>query len=379
MEGKIKIGVVGNPNCGKTTLFNSLTGGNQKVGNWPGVTVDKKSGKYLHEGREIEVVDLPGIYSLSTSSIDEKIARDYILSDHPDVIVNIVDASNLERNLYLTIQLIEMQVPLIVVLNMMDVSRQKKIKIDVDELKSALDCPVVATVANKGEGILSLKNQIHSAFHDHKKSKAEIYFPDEVEETISEYSNKLEASDQVLNNNSRWTMIKLLEGDLDLSKNVMPDSFISNLKSTQKKIEGILGEDMDIVIADCRYGFINSVCKKVIDRKDELRRNISDVIDRIVLNKYLGVPLFFLSMYFTFWVTINLGSCFIDFFDVFVGAIFVDGFRLILEAVGSPVFLTTFLADGVGGGIQTRWLKNLEMFYKTGKYKKCNRKKSDYV
>jgi ferrous iron transport protein B len=156
------IGVVGNPNCGKTTLFNALTGTKQRVGNWPGVTVDRKSGEYAHAGKKIEVVDLPGIYSLSAASLDEEVARDYILSGEADLIVNIIDASNLERNLYLTVQLLEMQVPMVLALNMMDMARERRIDIDIPLLSQRLGCPVVPLVASQGKGIDELNSGIKS-------------------------------------------------------------------------------------------------------------------------------------------------------------------------------------------------------------------------
>ena len=177
----ITIGLTGNPNCGKTTLFNCLTGAKQKVGNWPGVTVERKTGHYAHQGKNIEVVDLPGIYSLSATSLDEKISRDFVISGQPDLILNIVDASNLERNLYLTVQLLEMKVPVLIALNMMDIAEQKKIKVDVDKLEETLGCTVVPIIAREGKAIDELKDSIIVNSEKNKRADIEVRYSDEIE------------------------------------------------------------------------------------------------------------------------------------------------------------------------------------------------------
>ncbi len=353
MKKRATIGIVGNPNSGKTCLFNAITGGKARVGNWPGVTVERKIGTFNHLGEQIEVVDLPGIYSLSTASLDEQIARDYILKERPDLVINILDASNLERNLYLTVQLIEMKTPLIVVLNMMDLVKQKNLKIKVQDLSRMLDCPIVCTVAHKRNGIEELKDCINNALDNRHISSASIYFPDEVEEAVKNVASVIKIKENREIRDERWTAIKLLEGDIDfegINNSVGIEGIIA---SSKQKVHEILGEDTDIIIAESRYGFINSVCKKVIDKTNILRKNASDFIDKIVLNRILGIPIFLISMYLTFWITINFGGCFIDFFDVFFGTIFVDGFGSALDKIGVPVFLKSLLAGGIGGGIQT--------------------------
>ena len=180
------IGVVGNPNCGKTTLFNALTGAKQHVGNWPGVTVERKSGEYTHDGKEIEVIDLPGIYSLSAASLDEEVARDYIISGEPDLIVNILDASNLERNLYLSLQLFEMKIPIVMALNMMDIAKNKKININIQELAKNLECPIVPVTASKNQGIEDLKSMINVAAAEKDISGVGVSYPVEIRETVNE-------------------------------------------------------------------------------------------------------------------------------------------------------------------------------------------------
>jgi ferrous iron transport protein B len=352
---KIKktIGLVGNPNCGKTTVFNAMTGGKQHVGNWPGVTVEKKEGAYVHKNLQIHVVDLPGIYSLSSSSLDEEVARNYIVDEHPDLLVNIVDASNLERNLYLTIQLIEMRVPIVLVLNMTDILKQKNMKIKIDELSRMLDVPIVTTVANRKEGFAELKDAIDQSFSSPHISKAHIYFPDELESAIHRLLQSEHLKNMAQDNDERWFAVKLLENDIAVPDQHEYAFLKKDIDHARKEAEAILGEETDILIAEGRYGFINSVCKKVLDRTNIIRRDISDAIDEVVLNRLMGIPIFFIAMYFVFWITINFGGCFIDFFDIFFGAVCVDALSHVLHLVHVPAFLVTFLADGIGGGIQT--------------------------
>ncbi len=348
----ITIGLAGNPNCGKTTLFNALTGARQKVGNWPGVTVERKTGVYTHKEREIEVVDLPGIYSLTATSLDEKISRDFVISKEPDLILNIVDASNLERNLYLTVQLLEMKVPMVVALNMMDIAEQHKIGIDIKKLEKYLDCPVIPIVASRNQGIEALKDAVIRAASDKKIPAADIRYPSEVEKTIESFSTLLKDQADVRRLDSRWLAIKLIEGDalaLELASKINP----SGLEDARKRMDKIFNDDPDIIVADARYGFINGVCRDAIEKRYEERRTVSDAIDNILLNRILGIPIFLVAMYATFMITINIGGCFIDFFDILFGAIFVDGLGALLGALHFPEWLITFIAGGIGGGIQT--------------------------
>ena len=346
------IGLAGNPNCGKTTLFNDLTGAKQKVGNWPGVTVERKTGIYNHRNTEIEVIDLPGIYSLSANSIDEQIARDYVISGEPDLIVNIIDASNLERNLFLTVQLLEMKVPVVVALNMMDMAEQRKIKIDIKKLGEFLDCQVVPIVANKNKGINQLKDSINKAAHEKKVSSVTIAYPAEIEKAIAELIPLVEKAAPVKNIDVRWLAVKLLEED-KMAMEIAEDSATPILQDSRKEIRSILEDDPDIVVADSRYGFINGIYRDAVQKKFEMRRTVSDAIDNVLLNRVLGIPIFLFAMYLTFMVTINIGGCFIDLFDIFFGTIFVDGFGKLLGALHFPEWLITFLASGIGGGIQT--------------------------
>lgn len=308
MANEFTIGLVGNPNCGKTTLFNALTGARQRVGNWPGVTVEKKSGEYVLATARVEVVDLPGTYSLDVVdrevSLDERVARDYVQAGEADLIVNIVDASNLERNLYLTTQLIEMGVPLLVVLNMTDVAEAKGMKVDADALARELGCPVVPIVAAAGSGIAGLK------------------------ETVA-----------------RVAPLK--------ARPAASDALSARIAELASAGAGDLDDDLDILIADARYGFANRVANAAVTRSGAVARDLTDRIDRVVLDRALGIPIFLVMMYLMFMFTINIGGAFIDFFDQAAAALVVDGFGEVLGSFGAPEWLNVLLAKGIGGGLQT--------------------------
>ena len=344
------IGLVGNPNCGKTTLFNQLTGANLKVGNWPGVTVEKKTGTYSYEDVKINVIDLPGIYSLSASSLDETIARDYILSKQADVIINIIDSSNLERNLYLTFQLMEMRVPVIIALNMMDIAEKRGMKIDVKTIKTILKCPVVPIIAKNGHGIQELKQVIYNTVINKEAVTFRIDYSPGLRWGIEKLKPII--PDNIENIDRDWISLKLLEGDEKILSNLKIKSY-SVLEEVVEKIKQKTGMDSDAFVAYSRYMAIEDLCKKAIKTRGEIKKSITDTIDSIVLNRYLGIPIFLFAMYLTFMFTINVGGCFIDFFDILFGTIFVDGLSHLLTNLHFPEWLVTVLGSGVGGGIQT--------------------------
>ncbi len=346
------IALAGNPNCGKTTVFNALTGSRQRVGNWPGVTVERLEGNYRHAKANVQAVDLPGIYSFSAHSPDEEVSRSYILQSKPDVVVNVIDATNLERNLYLTTQLLDMKVPLVVALNMMDLAEQRHLEIEVEHLSKHLDCPVIPIVASKGTGIGELKDAIAQVAADHHISATRVLYDSEVEVAIALLVPKVTdvATDKGVD--ARWLAIKLLEED-PLAEELTGGSHTPMVSTELARISRHVGDLTDIVLADGRYGFIHGLARDVLHRRLELRRTVTDVIDRVILNRVLGIPLFFLIMYAVFFVTIGVGGPFIDFFDQFCGTIFVDGMRALLETLHLPAVLVTFVADGIGTGIQT--------------------------
>lgn len=352
-DKRLTIGLVGNPNCGKTTLFNALTGSRQRVGNWPGVTVERKSGAFTHQGREVEVVDLPGTYSLDViggTSLDEQVARNYVLAHEADLIVNIVDASNLERNLYLTTQLLEMRVPLILALNMTDVAEAKGVSVDVAALARELGCPVLTLVAARNQGVQGLKDflvtQVSFAL-----PAARPAYPAPLQAAMDELQSRL-APRLGAKADPQWVALKALEGD-ELAQKLVGAADAEFLEGLRARVEEALDDELDIIAADARYGFIGRVAQASVQRRDRLTRTGSDRIDQVVLNRVLGIPIFLFMMYLMFMFTINLGGAFIDFFDGVAGTIFVDGVGHLLQLLGAPLWLEVLLAKGIGGGIQT--------------------------
>ena len=345
----LNIALAGNPNCGKSALFNRLTGIRQTTGNWPGVTVDRKEGRFDLEGEETVVVDLPGIYSLDASSIDEQVTRDYLLSREARLIVNIVDAANLERNLYMTVQLLEMGVPVVVALNMMDVARNRGIRIDIDLLSEKLGCPVVPIVAVSGEGVDELKREIRQVADGEHGAGFELIHEDTVEQAITSLIPLIEGKCERAN--CRWLTLKLLEGDKS-AQQIAGEEVLSQVAEWQQAIEERSGEEADIHIADARYGHAHALANQVISERGKVGRTLTDRIDKVVLNRLFGIPVFLLVMYLMFMFTINIGSAFIDFFDITAGAIFVDGLGSVMRAMGLPEWLVVPVAEGAGGGVQ---------------------------
>ena len=350
----LKIALTGNPNCGKTTVFNALTGARQRVGNWPGVTVERVMGEYIHCDTTIDVTDLPGIYSFSALSPDEEVARRHILFDTPDVVVNVVDASNLERNLYLTTQLLEMDVPVVVALNMMDMAKQRGIRLELEHLEDHLGCPVIPIVASRKKGVEELKEAICRISKTRHTPGVRVAYEKEVEKVLR--SLELSLGDIALTKNvsPRWLAIKLLEKD-ELAQEIIgaDKALLPDIQQELKKVERLVGEDTDLIIADGRYGFIHGLARDVTAGSDKARKTFSDAVDKVVLHRVLGFPVFFFVMYLVFALTINVGGPFIDFFNGLCGTIFVDGFAHLLAAVHAPEWLIAILAEGIGGGIQT--------------------------
>ena len=351
---RIVLGVIGNPNCGKTTLFNQLTGARQRVGNWPGVTVDRKSGSYSHNKAQVEVIDTPGIYSLSATSLDEQVTRQFLLSAQADVIVNIVDASNIERNLYLTSQLLEMRTPMVIALNMMDMALEKQLAIDVEGLSQRLGCPIIPIIASKNKGIDQLKSAVLDYAAAPKPAEAEVMYPPGIQEAVSSVSQDLEHSCAVHSLDSRWLALKLLEGEQQpVAKIKISEQITRNVQQLRQKIEAQEDEEIDILIASARYGFVSWLIKDLVVKRGRISSTHSDRIDSIALSRFWGVPVFLIAMYLMFMFTINLGGAFIDFFDQFAGTIFVDGLGFVLSSLHAPEWLVAILATGIGGGIQT--------------------------
>ncbi len=353
---QLTVAVLGNPNCGKTTLFNALTGAKQQVGNWPGVTVEKKTGLYQYNSRSIELVDLPGTYSLDVgignTAIDEKLARDYVLADEADLYINIIDAGNIERNLYLTTQLLEMGRPMLVVLNMIDVAKEKGIKIDAKALSNRLGCDVIPVVASRNDGVEPLKQAIDTHLKTKKTIKpVQVRYSDSIEKALSSLESNVAAKASELKVSSRWLAGRLLEGDNSL-ESLMPAAALAEVTDARNILQASEDEDVDILFADARYRFIDALTSGVVARSQSISKSITQKIDSVVLSRMFGLPIFFGIMYLMFMFSINIGSAFIDFFDIFFGTIFVDGVHHVMDSLGAPEFLTTLLTS-IGGGIQT--------------------------
>ncbi|EXJ13349.1 Ferrous iron transport protein B [Imhoffiella purpurea] len=349
MPRPLTVALAGNPNCGKSALFNALTGIRQTTGNWPGVTVERKEGALELDGRRIKVIDLPGIYSLDASSLDEVVTRDYLLSREADLIVNVLDANNLERNLYLSVQLLEMGVPVIVALNMMDVARKRGVQIDIDRLAAEIGCPVVPVVAVTKEGLTELQARLLAVAEGRDPAGLPLAQSEFVEEAIAELAPHLaQVSDRA---NARWLALKLLESDPAAEQSVSPE-ILGRAEQLRGQIAVRTGEDADLHIADTRFGHAHTLAQRVMRESHRIERTLSDRIDRFVLNRIFGIPLFLLMIYLMFMFTMNVGGAFIDFFDMAGQALFVDGLGELLDDLNAPGWLSLVLADGIGGGLQ---------------------------
>ncbi len=348
------VAIVGNPNSGKTTLFNLLTGANQRVGNWPGVTVEKKEGTFQCGDKVVNLVDLPGIYSVSATSEDERVARDYLLSGEADLVIDIVDASNLERNLYLTIQLIEMGLPVFLVLNMMDIAEESGVRIELDHLSKHLQLPIVGVNGTDPRSRDVILQKVRTLLEASPRSSFQVSYGNELEDAITKLQPALVPLAEKLHITPRYTSVKLIEGDPYLESLAIKEGLLElkTLKKEKERIRHILKDEPDTAIADARYGAIHGIVKDVT-RKVRQKVNLSEKIDRIALHKVFGIPLFLFAMYLVFLVTMKVGGAFIDFFDILFGTIFVDGGMALLGYIGAPEWVMAILAGGLGTGIQT--------------------------
>ena len=348
----IKIALAGNPNCGKTTMFNALTGANQYVGNWPGVTVEKKESKLKSKKTKEEVIvtDLPGIYSMSPYTLEEVVSRDYVLKENPDVIIDLVDATNIERNLYLTTQLIETGVPVVIALNMADLLAKRGIKIDVKRLSMLLDCPIIETSALKGEGLDKL---IDEAVKVAKKSEIDLpkdIFSAELEGAVAEVKSVL--PDSVSEEKKRWYAVKFLENDSKVVESMKLSGVAAQTVEAQRKaLEKKHDDDMESIVTDERYKFIQKIVSTTVQKGKE-KLTTSDKIDRIVTNRFLGIPIFMLVMWVVYYVSVTTVGTFVTDWtnDVFVVAI-QDAATSALSAIGAGDMVMGLVVDGIIGGL----------------------------
>ena len=352
---EIKIALAGNPNCGKTTLFNALTGSNQYVGNWPGVTVEKKEGR-LRGNKDVVIQDLPGIYSLSPYTLEEVVARGYLVNEKPDAILNIVDGTNIERNLYLTTQLIELGIPVVVAVNMIDLVRKNGDKIDLKKLGEALGCDVVEMSALKNEGGMEAANRcVQAAQNARQKSGGELphVFTGSVEHAIAHIEESI--AGKVDARNLRWYAIKVFERDEKVLAELELDSSLKkHLEEHIQDCEKELDDDAESIITNQRYAYINKVVEKAVKKKAALHSlSTSDKIDKIVTNRILALPIFIVVMYVVYWVAMGpFGTFLTDWTnDVLGGAWMTEGSRSLLTSWGTADWLTGLVSDGIVAGV----------------------------
>jgi len=342
---EVVVALIGNPNVGKTTVFNALTGLRQHVGNWPGVTIEKREGEFEHKGTKFRVVDLPGVYGLTAFSIDEKIARDFIVQEKPDMVVDIVDASNLERNLYLVFQLLEIGANVIVALNKVDLAEEKGYEIDVKKLESLLGVPVVPMVATEGKGLDELKNRILESIDREPKL---IEYPN-FEAHIKRFIRVIKRDEALVKSyNPRWLAIKLLEGDDDVRGIIEKSEFRDEIL---RELSGVVHDfqrehdDLELGLADERYRLAEEIVKKTVVKREE-RITFSEMLDEVLTHKYFGIPVFISVMWAVFKFTFDISAPFSDIIDLF--------FTWLGDSVGAHIAndaMASFVRDGIIAGL----------------------------
>ena len=355
MKNRISVALAGNPNSGKTTVFNHMTGARQHVGNWPGVTVEKKEGSCKYQDTEMQVVDLPGTYSLTAYSLEEVVARDYVVEEKPDVVVDIVDASNLERNLYLTTQFMELDANLVIALNMIDVAESRGMDIDADKLSKLFGVPVIPMVASKGKGTEELFEAIVETAKQGESRNCcrQVTYGRELEEELT----KLEGVLNYLNDDefkakysSRWIALKLLENDERVIESVNSvengKRLIDEAQKSDKHIQDVFEDDAESMIVDRRYGFISGAATEAVHRTAEERHTRSDRIDQVLTNRLIGIPLFLIMMWLTFQLTFKVGVYPMDWIDAGVGWL-----SELLSGRMADTWYRSLLVDGIIGGV----------------------------
>ena len=349
---KITVALVGNPNSGKSSIFNMLTGARQHVGNYPGVTVEKKEGYCTWRDHEITIVDLPGTYSLTAYSTEELIARRFILEEGPDVVVDVVDASNIERNLYLGTQIIEMNPPLVFAFNMADLAKQRGLEFDLEQLSHLLEARIVPTVGNKGEGRDDLLDAIvATAERGQSERLHRVHYGSEVEEELTRIASLVAQREASLSQQygARWTAVKLLEQDNDVLDRIQDREVLDAVDRSVAHLRDIFGDEPEIVMADRRYGFISGACQETIRNSVERRHDVSDTIDAVVTNRVLGLPIFLTLMYIVFFLTFRVGQVPMDWLERFFGW---SGATISTHwPEGQLVWLRSLIVDGIIGGV----------------------------
>jgi ferrous iron transport protein B len=347
---KLTIALAGNPNSGKTTVFNALVGTRHRVANYPGVTVEKKEGRCRHGDYDLNFVDLPGTYSLTAYSTEELVARHFILDGQADVVVDVLDASNIERNLYLATQLMEMQVPLILAFNMSDVARAKGLEFDLEKLQVLLGVRIVPMVASKGEGIKALLKAITDTV-EQPRPVAALQYGHEVEEELAVVERAIAEHPEVVGARypSRWMALKLLEGDKEALGWIQDDAIQEGVEKSREHLKDIFGDNADIIIADRRYGFISGACQEAVKDTVQSRHDVSDMIDRVLTNRYLGLPIFGGLMFLVFYLTFTIGGYPMGWLERLFG--WLGSGIYTAWPQDSALWLRSLIVDGAIGGV----------------------------
>ena len=348
----ITVALAGNPNSGKTTIFNVLTGAKQHVGNYPGVTVERKEGSRNYKGYHFQFVDLPGTYSLTAHSVEEVVARDFIISEHPDVVVDIIDACNFERNLYLATQILELNVPLILTLNMVDLAKKQGIAFDQEKIGQFYNARVVATVGSKGIGIESLLDTIIEQVEQGsaQPSADRVHYGDDIEKELAQIAPLVSQEHTLAKKYGvRWLSLKLLEQDQEILDKAHSPEVIARVAKSIENLEKLYGDSPEILVAEKRYGYISGVFEQVVTQTVQRRHDISDMVDKVLLNRVLGLPIFFLAMYLVFKITFWVGDPFMGFIET--GFEYLAGFVSGFWPVGSESVLRSLIVDGIIGGV----------------------------
>ncbi len=347
MSENITIALAGNPNSGKTTIYNALTGARQHIGNYPGVTVEKKESVITYNNKKIKVIDLPGTYSLTAYSVEEVVARNVIINDKPDVVIDIIDSSNLERNLFLAVQLMELRIPLVFVFNMKDMAHKMGININVKELSKLFGVPIVETVGSKGEGVKLILDEAIKVAEVPNVNYPVISYDAVIEKYITSVESLVKQHATGIDNyNTRWVSIKLLEGDEDVKKLVPSPIVAEEVKRGEVEIKKLLGDSPETAISSARYGFISGACQECVTTTIEKRHSMSDAIDSVLVNRVLGIPIFLGLMYLVFQLTFTLGDPFMGWIEEFFG--FLGGLA------GQHIhheLLSSLIVDGIIGGV----------------------------
>ena len=350
---KITIALAGNPNSGKTTIFNNLTGSLQRVGNYPGVTVEKKEGNLTYKGYTITVVDLPGTYSLTAHSVDELVARNFVIEEKPDVVIDIVDTSNLERNLYLATQFMELEVPLVLAFNMHDLAQKQGLAIERPRLSELLGAPIVFTVAHKRKGMNELLDEAIKLVEGKSTlQRTQVGYGKEIDEEIKKIKEILRQDQTLIRKyNSQWLAIKLLENDSEvidrLGVSPHKDEILNQMQGSIHHLQGIFGDFPEAIIADRRYGFISGACSEVLRRNYEIRHSISDKIDRVLINRFFGLPIFLLLVWVMFKFTFTFSEPLME--GIEAGQQWLESTATGFLSEGSA--LQSLIVDGIIAGV----------------------------